>query len=78
MHNPALQQFPRNQPAQVIPTQQGDSILEWLENSGRMMARESDEEVSFDFPKEDAEINELMGNDDAYDDDDDALDLDDD
>ncbi|MGF1496732.1 MAG: DUF3134 domain-containing protein [Elainellaceae cyanobacterium] len=76
MHNPALQQFPRSQPAQVIPTQQGDSILEWLENSGRMMAVESQEDSGFDFPKEDAEINELMGNDDSYEDDDDALDLD--
>lgn len=75
MHNPSLRQFPRSQPANVIPTLRGESILEWLESSGRMMPREEEEtEVAAD---EEAEINDLMAGDDAFDDDDDddALDL---
>ncbi|MEB3230069.1 MAG: DUF3134 domain-containing protein [Leptolyngbyaceae bacterium] len=76
-HNPALQAYPRSQHAPAIPLQQDASILEWLEKSGRMMERVSDVEL---LPKEDEEINALMGSDDGYDDDDDdddTLDLDD-
>lgn len=68
MKNPSLREFPRNQHAQVIPTPQGTGILEWLEESGRMMARE---EVDFDYRDEEAEINDLMAGDDGFDDDED-------
>lgn len=75
MQNRALRQYPRQQPANVISTQQGISILEWLEQSGRMMARDDED---FDYRDDEAEINELMSGDDGYDDDDDdSLDLDD-
>lgn len=77
MHNPSLREYPRTQPARVIPNLRGESILEWLESSGRMMPREKDEqELKRD---EEAEISDLMAGDDGFDDDDDddALDLDD-
>lgn len=79
MENPALRQVARNQPAVVIPVQQNASILSWLENSGRLLARES---TDVDFGDNEEEINALMaGEDNSYevddDDDDDVIDLDD-
>jgi phosphopantothenoylcysteine synthetase/decarboxylase len=77
MKNPALRQQPRNQPAAVIPPQRDASILDWLENTGRLLAREANE---FDYRDDEAEINELMsGEDNSFDiddDDDDVLELD--
>lgn len=78
MRNPALREIPRNQLAEVIPLQRDASILDWLEGTGRLRARESGD---FDFADDEEEINELMaGEDNSYDlddDDDDVLDLDD-
>lgn len=75
MKNPSLRAFPRSQPAQLIPTPQGQGILEWLEESGRMMPRDDDAESG--FPEEEADLNALMSGDDGFDDDDDdELDLD--
>lgn len=74
MKNPSLREYPRSQPAQVIPTPQGQGILEWLEESGRMMPRDDDAES--EFPEEEADLNALMSGDDGFDDDDDDDDLD--
>jgi hypothetical protein len=78
MHNPALHEIPRNEPASVIPPQRDASILGWLEGTGRLLAREV---TDFDYLEEEEEINELMaGEDNSFDlddDDDDALELDD-
>lgn len=78
MKNPALREQPREQPATVIPLQRDASILDWLEGSGRLLARDTSE---FDYRDDEAEINELMAAEDSSfdidDDDDDALDLDD-
>lgn len=78
MHNPALHEVPLDQPAPVIPLQHGASILDWLENTGRMLARDT---ADFDYRDDEEEINELMAGDDGSfdmdDDDDDALELDD-
>lgn len=74
MKNPALRAFPRKQPAGVISNDRQVSILEWLEKSGRLMEREGDDQ---DLPKEDIEINELMGNEDNFEDDDDSMSVDD-
>jgi hypothetical protein len=78
MHNPALHEVPRNQPAAVIPPQRDASILDWLEGTGRLLARETGD---FDYREDEEEINELMAGDDNSfdidDDDDDSLDLDD-
>jgi len=75
MKNPSLRAFPRSQHAQVIPTPQGQGILEWLEASGRMMAREDESES--DLPEEEADLNALMSGDDGFEDDDDDDDDDD-
>ena len=78
MHNPALHQVPRSQPAAPIPLQRDASILDWLEGTGRLLAREPAE---YDFKNDEEEISELMAGDDGSfnldDDDDDSLDLDD-
>jgi hypothetical protein len=78
MENRALREEPRNQPAAVIPLQRDASILDWLEGTGRLLARDSHD---FDYRDDEAEINELMaGEDNSFDiddDDDDLLELDD-
>lgn len=79
MKNPALHETPREQPAAVISVQRDASILDWLEGTGRLLAREAAEP---DLLRDDeAEINELMANDDNSfdldDDDDDFLEVDD-
>jgi Protein of unknown function (DUF3134) len=79
MKNPALHETPREQPAAVIPVQRDASILDWLEGTGRLLAREPAE---IDLLRDDeAEINELMASDDSSfdldDDDDDFLEVED-
>ncbi|NJP09376.1 MAG: DUF3134 family protein [Leptolyngbyaceae cyanobacterium RU_5_1] len=75
-HNPSLREEPRNQRAKVLPQKQDSSILNWLESSGRLLAREN---ADFDYVDDEEEINELMAGDDNsfdLDDDDDDLELD--
>jgi hypothetical protein len=74
--NPSVRQIPRQQPADVIPLQQDSSILNWLEGTGRMIAREPIDSIG-DEP-EPEELADLMGNDDKDDIDDDDMSLDDD
>jgi hypothetical protein len=80
MHNPSLREEPRHRPAEVIPLQQETSLLDWLENTGRLIARDVHEGDS--FLDNEQEISELMsveeGTYDFDDDDDDEIDLDDD
>jgi len=75
-HNPSLRQEARTQRAAVIPMQQESSILDWLESSGRLLARDN---ADFDYLDDEEEINELMENDGGtFDtDDDDDLELED-
>jgi hypothetical protein len=77
MYNPSLRQEDRSQRAPIIPLQHESSILDWLESSGRLIARDVNDP---DYLEDEEEISELMAVDDsAYDlddDDDDALDLD--
>ncbi|MBD2092488.1 DUF3134 domain-containing protein [Microcoleus sp. FACHB-1515] len=79
VHNPALRETPRNQPAAVIPLQRDASMLDWLESTGRLLDREVQEVPGLDENEE--EISEFLGGDDGGfdvdDDDDDDLDLDD-
>lgn len=73
MQNPSLREEPRNQRAGVIPLQQESSILDWLEKSGRLLARDVQEK---DISNDEEEISEFLSGDAAYDDDDDDDDLD--
>jgi hypothetical protein len=76
MHNPSLREEPRNKPAPTMSTRQQVSILDWLNSTGRLIARESD---SFEYEDNVEELQELMvGDDGSYDDDDDDAAQDDD
>ncbi|MEB3293857.1 MAG: DUF3134 domain-containing protein [Synechococcales bacterium] len=73
VYNPSLREEPRNKPASVIPLKQEASILDWLEQNGRLRARQAGD---FDYVDDEEEINDLMGGDDAsfdFDDDDEDL-----
>lgn len=77
-YNPSLREEPRNQRATVLPQKRDSSILDWLESSGRLLARENGD---FDYSDDEEEINALMAGDDNSfdldDDDDDELELED-
>lgn len=81
MYNPSLRQIPRHEPAEVIPLKQESLLLEWLEATGRLLARDN-QEPDYALDAE-PEITDLMGGDDSpYDDLDDdvedALEIDED
>lgn len=74
VYNPSLQEKSRQQPAPVIPMERNASILDWLEASGRLLARQSTDP---EFKDDEAEINALMGNEDnSFDEEEDDEDLD--
>lgn len=79
MYNPSLRQEHRHEPADVIPLKQEISLLDWLESTGRLIARDSQDPSG--YLDEEEEISELMAVDegtfDMDDDDDDELDLED-
>ena len=75
-YNPSLREEPRDQRAAVIPIQQESSILDWLEKSGRLLAREV-QEVEVGTPEDVDDINQFISEDDnSFDLDDDSDDLD--
>jgi Protein of unknown function (DUF3134) len=69
MLNSPLREAPRNQRAAVIPLKQETSLLDWLQASGRLIARENHEQDYGDDGEE--EISEFLGGEDGYDIDDD-------
>lgn len=73
MDNPSLTTEPRYQAAPLLPASSEVSILDWLESTGRLIARDvNDPEYA---PDNDDEIAAIMGADDsAYADDDDDMD----
>ncbi len=75
MHNPSLRKIPVHEPADVIPSKQQVSLLDWLTATGRLMARDNQE--SQEFPNEEQEISDLIVDDGPYEDDDDSDDSDD-
>jgi hypothetical protein len=79
IYNPSLREEPRDQRAAVIPVQQESSILDWLEKSGRLLAREV-QEVEVGVTEDVDDINQFISEDDNsfdLDDDDDDLDAED-
>ncbi|OLP15520.1 hypothetical protein BST81_25800 [Leptolyngbya sp. 'hensonii'] len=42
-HNPALSEEPRNKPIRIVPPIARESLLNWLESTGRFKASENDE-----------------------------------
>jgi GTP-dependent phosphoenolpyruvate carboxykinase len=59
LHNPALSVQPRNQPAGVIPLRQEESLLNWLENTGRLVGPSSIEVPDYS-EVEAEELEEIM------------------
>ncbi len=77
MNNPSLREEPRNRRAPIIPIQSESSILDWLESTGRLLARDSQDVDYSDDADED--LSGLIAGDDGVDDaddDDDATDPD--
>jgi Protein of unknown function (DUF3134) len=68
--NSPLREEPRNQRAHVIPLKPESSLLDWLENKGRIITRDVQEP---DFQDGEEEIDSLMGVEDGI-----GYDLDDD
>ena len=67
VYNPSLREDPIDQPAAVIPTRHETSILDWLESTGRLLAR--DEVPAQDYSEEGEDIDGLIVDDVPYDDD---------
>lgn len=67
VYNPSLREDPIDQPAAVIPTKHETSILDWLESTGRLLAR--DEVPAQDYSEEGEDIDGLIVDDVPYDDD---------
>jgi hypothetical protein len=57
MFNSPLREVPRTQRAAVIPLKQETSLLDWLQSTGRLIARDVHEQ---DYSEEE-EIETLMG-----------------
>ena len=79
MYNPSLQEEPLHQSAPVIPLKHESSILDWLESTGRLLARDDAHLEAGYLDEADEEISDLMGVDEVGyeddDDDDDVVDL---
>ncbi len=58
VHHPALQEEPRNQQPTIIPPRQDSSLLDWLSETGRLVAREAGEHHREEI--EEKEPEELM------------------
>ena len=70
MKNPALSQELRYEPASVIPLKQESSLIDWLKANNRLIPRESKEKETVS-DSEDPEIDELMNNEEDFEEDDD-------
>ncbi|MBW4633466.1 MAG: DUF3134 domain-containing protein [Iphinoe sp. HA4291-MV1] len=62
MLNSPLHEVPRNQRAAVIPLKQESSLLDWLQSSGRLIARDVHEP---DFVEDEEEISEFLSTEDG-------------
>lgn len=69
-YNPALKEQPRYEPAPVIAVQRDTSILEWLENQGRLLDRD-DKDSGFSA-LDDRGMEEELFEEDSYQEDDDS------
>lgn len=56
-HNPALHEEPRNQPMQTVPPILRESLLSWLENTGRF---QSDEIIEFQEYKIPEDLDDIL------------------
>ncbi|HEY9737134.1 MAG TPA: DUF3134 family protein [Trichocoleus sp.] len=75
-YNPSIRQVPRSAKAPILQSSTDSSILNWLEDIGRLRPRETVDAIPDEPDSE--EISDLMGNDDSYEEDDDLTLADDD
>ena len=64
MRNPMLREEPRYEKAPVLPSNNREGILEWLQRSGKIVARQSTAVLSED---EEEDIDDLFDDDDSDD-----------
>jgi hypothetical protein len=71
--NPSLRQLPRHEPAELIPSNNDLSLLEWLKATGRLIPRDEEERAA---QKEELEELGLISDEDedSYSDSDDSSD----
>ncbi|MBW4642738.1 MAG: DUF3134 domain-containing protein [Goleter apudmare HA4340-LM2] len=62
----ALREEPRYQKTSVVPLQHEESIIEWLQNTGRLISRGTDE-FYYQDEEEAEELAEVIGTNDLYD-----------
>lgn len=72
--NPSLRETPRSQLAPILPSPQTESLVDWLEKTGRMSARNTQEQEFLDNDVDISELELMEGGDDSYDEDDDSMD----
>lgn len=70
-YNPSLRQVPRSAKAPILKSSGDSSMLSWLEEIGRLRPRDAVDNL-LDEPDSE-EISDLMGGDDAYEEEDDLL-----
>ncbi len=71
INNPTLREEPRHRPAGILPKPQTESILDWLERTGRIAARVPEASIIFDEDTD--ELNEIIGEEGGYYDDEDLV-----
>ena len=71
IYNPSMREEPRHKPAGILPKPQSETILDWLERTARIVARVPEASVIFDEDID--ELNEIIGEDNGYYDDEDEL-----
>jgi hypothetical protein len=76
MYNPSLRQEPLERMAPVIPLEQKSSMLDWLEEQGRLLARNEQDDK---YSEEEGDISDIIDVEDSsyddVDDDDDLIDI---
>ncbi|MFN3927503.1 MAG: DUF3134 domain-containing protein [Pseudanabaenaceae cyanobacterium] len=63
MHNPALREEPRYQPAPVVGNSRQASMLSWLESTGRLVAKDV---AVPDYADDVEDLSDLMAGDEDY------------
>ncbi|AMW27131.1 MULTISPECIES: DUF3134 domain-containing protein [Arthrospira] len=71
MPNPSLRETPSHEPADVIPSKQQVSLLDWLTQTGRLIPRDTVQEPVSSYRPDEEEISELIVDDASYVDEDD-------
>jgi Protein of unknown function (DUF3134) len=51
-YNPSLREEPQNQPTTIVPLIPRESLLSWLESSGRFRSSENDEFPDSEMPED--------------------------